>query len=86
MGVQPELRSYKSIRQLTIFSSGKYLFNQWVRTASRRGVPSPEAIMSVPDQYLWQAGLGYSVPECADGGHGLKPHGWGAGVHLLRIQ
>jgi hypothetical protein len=55
---------YKSIRRLTLFSSGKYLFNPMDTNGVKTGRGSPlEAIMSVPDQYLWQGGLGYAIPR-----------------------
>ena len=55
---------YKSIRRFTLYSSGKYLFNPMDTNGVKTGRGSPlEAIMSVPDQYLWQAGIGYAVPR-----------------------
>ena len=55
---------YKSIRRFTLFSNGKYLFNPRDTNGVKTGRGSAlEAIMSVPDQYLWQAGIGYSIPK-----------------------
>jgi len=54
---------YKSIQHFTLFSSGKYLFNPMNTNGVKTGRSAAlEAIMSVSDQYLWQAGIGYAVP------------------------
>jgi hypothetical protein len=54
---------YKSIRRFTIYTNGKYLFNPRNMNGVRTGRKPSEAIMSVADQYLWQAGIGYAVPK-----------------------
>ena len=55
---------YKSIRRFTIFSTGKYLFNPMGNNGVKTGRSAPlEAIMSIADQYLWEAGIGYAVPR-----------------------
>jgi len=55
--------AYKSIRRFTVYSSGSYLFNPMDTNGVPTGRKPSEAIMSVPDQYLWQGGLGYAVPK-----------------------
>lgn len=55
---------YKSIQRFTLFSSGKYLLNPMNTNGVKTGRGNPlEGIMSVPDQYLWQGGIGYAVPR-----------------------
>ena len=67
LGFSLDYMAYKSIQRFTVFSAGIYLFNP----RNTNGVPtgrnpvslSGEGIMSVADQYLWQAGVGYAVPK-----------------------
>ena len=57
----------QSIQRFTVFSTGVYLFNprntNGVQTGRNLFGLSGEDIMSVADQYLWQAGVGYAVPK-----------------------
>jgi hypothetical protein len=67
LGFSLDYMAYKSIRRFTVFSTGIYLFNprntNGVRTGRNPVSLSGEGIMSVADQYLWQAGAGYAVPK-----------------------
>jgi hypothetical protein len=55
---------YKSIRRFTFYTNGKYLFNPRNTNGVLTGRSNRyETIMSVSDQYLWQAGIGYAVPK-----------------------
>lgn len=66
VGFSVDYMAYKSIRRFTVFSTGVYLFSprntNGVLTGRGR---ASEAIMSVPDQYLWRTGVGYAVPKLA---------------------
>jgi hypothetical protein len=54
---------YKSIQHFTLFSNGKYLFNPMNTNGVMTGRGAAlESIMSISDQYLWQAGIGWAVP------------------------
>ena len=80
-GFSLDYMAYKSMRRFTVFSTGAYLFNpknQHAPTGWVRNGPAPQGIgyqgfsqpsatfrFSVADQYLWQAGGGYAVPQLA---------------------
>ena len=78
-GLSLDYMAYKSIRRFTVFSAGVYLFNAknsyapkgWVRNGpptpgiGYQGFSQPGTVFSVPDQYLWQTGMGYAVPKLA---------------------
>lgn len=77
-GVALDYTAFKSFRRFTLFSAGVYLFNPkgtytptgWNQVSRPPGYPGysqPGTEYSVPDQYLFQAGLGYAVPKL----HGL---------------
>ncbi len=53
--------AYKALpARFTLFSTGVYLFNpRNTYTATTPGART----LSVPDQYLWRAGVGYAVPK-----------------------
>ena len=58
------LQAYKSIRKTTLFFTGTYLFNPEDTNGVRTGRSRPsEAIMSVPDQYLYRGGVAYPFPK-----------------------
>lgn len=67
LGFSLDYMAFKSIQRFTVFSAGVYLFNprntNGVRTGRNPVTLSGEGIMSVADQYLWQAGVGYAVPK-----------------------
>jgi hypothetical protein len=73
-GFALDYTAFKSIRRLTLFSSGVYLFNPknshlptgWNEVTRPPGYPGysrPGTVYSVADQYLVQAGAGYAVPK-----------------------
>ena len=59
-GITLDYMAFKSIQRFTIFSTGAWLMNP--RNTYRADTPNSREL-SVPDQYLWQAGLGYAVPK-----------------------
>jgi len=60
-GVVLEYLAYKALpARLTLYSTGLYLLNpRNTYTATTPGA----RVLSVPDQYLWRAGIGYAVPK-----------------------
>ena len=60
-GVVLEYLAYKALpARLTLYSTGLYLLNpRNTYTATTPGA----RVLSVPDQYLWRAGIGYAVPR-----------------------
>jgi hypothetical protein len=73
-GVSVDYTVFKSLGRFTMFSSGVYLFNPkgaytptgWNEVSRPPGYPGysrPGVEYSVPDQYMFQAGLGFAVPK-----------------------
>ena len=76
-GFSLDFMAFKSIRRITLFSMGAYLFNPkntHLPSGTRQVAPSPPGIgyrgfsgpgtlYSVSDQYLLQSGAGYAVPK-----------------------
>ena len=59
-GISFDYMAFKSIQRFTVFSTGAWLLNpKNTYTAATPG----SRTLSVPDQYLWQLGLGYAVPR-----------------------
>lgn len=61
-GISLDYMAFKSIQRFTIFSTGAWLMNP--RNTYTAATPGSRTL-SVPDQYVWQAGLGYAVPRFA---------------------
>lgn len=63
-GFTTGMQAFKAVKRSVLFLSGTYLFNprdtNGVQTGRRR---ASEAIMSVPDQYLAEAGVAYPFPK-----------------------
>jgi hypothetical protein len=73
-GFALDYTAFKSMGRFTLFSAGAYLFNPknsytptgWNQVSRPPGYPGysqPGVEFSVPDQYLFQAGLGYALPK-----------------------
>lgn len=62
-GFALDVQAFKSFDRWTAFFTGTYLFNPQATNGVQtfRSRPS-EAIMSIPDQYLYRGGIGYAVP------------------------
>ena len=62
-GITASTEMYKVVKRATLFASGIYLSNPRGTNGVTTGRSRPsEAIMSVADQYLVQAGVTYPVP------------------------
>ncbi len=73
-GFSLDYTAFKTLSRFTLFSTGAYLFNPknsytptgWNQVSRPPGYPGysqPGVEFSVPDQYLFQAGVGYAVPK-----------------------
>ena len=59
-GISLDYMAFKSMQRFTLFSTGAWLMNpKNTYTADTPG----SRTLSVPDQYMWQAGVGYAVPR-----------------------
>ena len=61
-GVSFDYMAFKSMQRFTFFSAGVWLMNP--KNTFTATTPGSRAL-SVPDQYLFQAGAGYAVPKLA---------------------
>ena len=63
-GIMASTEMFKVVKRATLYASGIYLSNPQATNGVQtgRGRPS-EAIMSIPDQYLVQAGVTHPVPK-----------------------
>jgi hypothetical protein len=62
-GVSVDYMAFKSMGRFTAFSTGAWLLNpKNTHFSGTPGVTGARSV-SVPDQYLWQAGVGYAVPK-----------------------
>jgi hypothetical protein len=63
-GIVAEFQAYKSVKRMTLYSSGSYLANPRGNNGVLTGRSRPsEAIMSVADQYVYRAGAVVPFPK-----------------------